>query len=318
MRVFAALQCSGILSVNGPIDSRRRANAIAMFRLPLCWALLLATVFATVEVGPLQAGVLERLFAPRAELWEFWVPYKPGSTSVIDHGAWDDFLTRYVTTGNDGINRVRYRAVTSQSGQALGGYVVALQAVPVRRLNRREQLAYWINLYNAVTVKLVLEHYPVRSIRDIDISPGLFADGPWDKKLLTIEGERLSLNDIEHRILRPLWQDPRIHYALNCASLGCPNLGAQAYSTATLEAELDGAAKAYVNHPRGARIEGDKLVVSSIYSWFRDDFGGSDTAVIAHLRRYAAPPLATMLESVSTVGKDEYDWALNDAEPKPH
>jgi hypothetical protein len=283
----------------------------------ICWVLFLATVFATVGVGPLHAGVLERLFAPRAELWTFWVAHEPGSTSAIDHGDWDHFLGRYVTTGGDGINRVRYRAVTSKRAQALADYVAALQAVPVRRLNRREQLAYWINLYNAVTVKLVLEHYPVRSTRDIDISPGLFADGPWDKKLLAIEGEQLSLNDIEHRILRPIWQDPRIHYALNCASLGCPNLAAQAYSAATLEAELDGAAKAYVNHPRGARIEGGTLVVSSIYSWFRDDFGGSDTEVIAHLRRYAAPPLATTLESVSKIAGDEYDWALNDAEPRP-
>ncbi len=164
-------------------------------------------------------------------------------------------------------------------------------------LRRPEQLAYWINLYNALTVQVVLDHYPVASIHDIAISPGLLAIGPWDKPLIEIEGAAVSLNDIEHRILRPIWRDPRIHYAVNCASIGCPDLQARAFTAETAEALLEAAARAYVNHPRGARVEAGELTVSSIYAWYREDFGGTEAGVIAHLKRYAAPELAKALET---------------------
>src|SRR5262249_41077384 len=146
----------------------------------------------------------------------------PASTAHIDHCAWSAFLQKYLVVGE--INRLRYASVTAEDRQHLGSYVDGLGSLPISRYDRREQLAYWINLYNALTVRLVLDHYPVHSIRDIDISPGFLASGPWDKDLIAVEGERLSLNDIEHRILRPIWNDARLHYVLNCAALGCPNL----------------------------------------------------------------------------------------------
>ena len=159
---------------------------------------------------------------------------------------------------------------------------------------------------------VVLDHYPVDGIRDIDISPGLFADGPWDKKLVEIEGEAVSLNDIEHRILRPVWRDPRIHYAVNCAAIGCPNLQPTAYTAANTDALLDEAARAYVNHPRGARVEDGKLIVSSIYVWFQDDFGGDNAGVIHHLTRHADAGLRTQLSGVASIYTHHYDWLLND------
>jgi hypothetical protein len=165
-------------------------------------------------------------------------------------------------------------------------YLNALAAIQVSGLSRQEQLAFWINLYNALTIDIVLAHYPVRSILDIDISPGLFARGPWDKSLIQVEGEALTLNDIEHRILRPIWNDPRIHYAVNCASVSCPNLQNRAFTGATVERMLDSAATAYINNQRGARIEGGQLIVSKIYDWYQEDFRGSARGVIAHLRSY--------------------------------
>jgi hypothetical protein len=159
----------------------------------------------------------------------------------------------------------------------------------------------------------VLEHYPVASILDINLSGGLAGRGPWSKKLVHIEGEEVSLDDIEHRILRPFWRDPRLHYALNCAALGCPNLGSRAFAPAGAEAALDEAAHGYVNHPRGARIDNGRLYVSSIYVWYKTDFGGSDRGVIEHLRRYAAPPLAPTLAPQASIAGDSYDWSLNDA-----
>jgi Protein of unknown function, DUF547 len=278
-----------------------------MVRLHRHW--LVVAFAAALQVG-IAAGAGA---APRAELWARWQVHDPASSTRIDHGAWAGFLARYVEASADGINRVAYGRVTRQDRAILDGYVAALAALPVSSLNRPQQMAYWINLYNALTVQLVLVHQPARSIRDIDISPGLFSDGPWGKKLVAVEGERLSLDDIEHRILRPIWRDPRVHYAVNCASLGCPDLQPEPFLAERLEEQLEQAARSYVNHPRGVAIVDGELVVSSIYEWFKEDFGGTDAGVIAHLRRYAAPDLAAALARFAVIGDDRYDWHLNDA-----
>jgi hypothetical protein len=261
-----------------------------------------------------NAGVLERLFAPSAQVWSFWDTHGT-ATDVIDHSPWQRFLQNYVRPDDDGINRVEYAKVTAAERAALRNYIERLQKINIRDYGRDEQLAYWINLYNAVTVNVVLEHYPVASIRDIDISPGFLSFGPWDKKLLSIEGQAVSLNDIEHRVLRPLWRDPRLHYALNCASLGCPNLQTTAFTAVNTPALLDASARDYVNHPRGVSIIDGELRVSSIYSWFREDFGDNDADVIKHLRRYASAGLAAELAGFDHIDDDDYDWSLNDTEP---
>lgn len=254
---------------------------------------------------------LSALAAPSAELWERWDKSAPNKVA-ISHADWDAFLVRYVKPGSDGLNRVAYGKVSAADRATLAAYVKNLQDVKPTKYSRAEQRAYWVNLYNAVTVSTVLEHYPVESILKINISPGLFAKGPWKKKLLKIEGEDVSLDDIEHRILRPIWKDPRTHYSVNCASVGCPNLAAQAYTAGNMEQMLDAGARAYINSPRGAAVENGKLVVASIYVWFQGDFGGDDAGVIAHLKKYAAPALAQKLAGVSRVSSDRYDWTLND------
>lgn len=157
---------------------------------------------------------LEAWFAPKAELDSRWLPSDPAATERVDHSAWDWLLKAYVASGSDGINRVAYARVTAVDRQALADYIARLAATPVTKLNRAEQRTYWINLYNALTVQLVLEHYPLGSIRDAAVK-----GGPWKSKLVTVEGVPLSLDEIEHHILRPIWHDPRIHYAVNCASL---------------------------------------------------------------------------------------------------
>ena len=155
-------------------------------------------------------------------------------------------------------------------------------------------------------------HYPVDSIQDVDISPGLFSSGPWGAELIAVEDEVLTLDDIEHRILRPLWGDPRIHYAVNCASIGCPNLQGRAWRAATLDADLEAAATAYVNHDRGFTVDDGDLVVSSIYDWFIADFGGNDEGVLRHLAQYASPDRQAILQSAKRISDHRYDWALND------
>lgn len=251
------------------------------------------------------------LAAPKAELWPVWERHRPESEETVDHGLWQDFLEKYVSKGPDGVNLVDYYAVSPVDRGNLGRYLAKLQATTITEFNRREQFAYWVNLYNALTVKVVLDHLPVDSITDIDISPGLFSNGPWGAELAKVEGHEISLNDVEHRILRPIWKDNRIHYAVNCASIGCPDLSAVAFTGSNVEELLEQAAKGYVNHPRGARFEDGRLRVSSIYEWYKVDFGGSDEGVIEHLREYATAELAEKLAGYSGGFSDGYDWALN-------
>lgn len=281
----------------------RRSTIIGMGR---------AAALITVALPLAGFGSFEALFAPRADLWPRWQRHDPNATAEVDHDAWGRILNTYLRAGDDGVNRFDYASVTMADRVALNRYTAALATLPIEDYNRAEQMAYWINLYNALTVHVVLTHYPVDSIRDIDVSPGLFSDGPWDRPLLSVAGEDLTLNDIEHRILRPIWHDPRIHYAVNCASLGCPNLQPEPFTGSNLETLLEGAARAYVNSPRGVRVGRYGLVVSSIYVWFQDDFGTSDHDVIEHLARYAEPELAAELRRVGKLADHDYDWSLND------
>ena len=249
--------------------------------------------------------------APKAELWDKWIVFDAASTKAVDHAPWDAFLKKYVQEGSDGLNRFDYGGVSSADKAILDRYVTMLAETQVSTLVRPEQMAYWINLYNALTIKVVLDHYPVDGIRDIDISPGFFSSGPWGKKLLEIEGEGVSLDDIEHRILRPIWQDPRIHYAVNCASVGCPNLIARAFLPNDLDEVLTANAKAFINTPRGVAVSNGEITVSSIYDWFQDDFGGNETGVIAHLKQYAEGATLAALKNAKSIEDYEYDWSLN-------
>lgn len=238
---------------------------------------------------------------------------------AVAGGGLDALLARYVVPHEDGVTRVRYAAwrASADDRAALAAWIAAAAGATPSRLPRAEAFAHWANLYNALTLKEVIDHYPVRSIRDIG-SRGVPFDpkgwfGPWRTRLVTVEGRRLSLDDIEHGIMRPTFRDPRVHYAVNCASIGCPNLHPVAWRAAGLARDLDDAAAAFVNHPRGVTVLGDGgLRVSSIYTWFAEDFGGAE-GTVAHLRRHAAPPLAARLGPAARIAGDAYDWALNDA-----
>lgn len=250
--------------------------------------------------------------APQKSPWPLWQANNPSSTQIINHLAFQDFLSQYVVTNKEGINLVTYSKVSAKDKNALSAYINQLSSVPIKQYNRNEQLAYWINLYNASIIKTVLDHYPVKSIRDIKLS-GFFNSGPWDAKLVTVDNVPLSLNDIEHRIVRPIWHDPRTHYALNCASYSCPNLSKQVYTGATVNAMLTTAAKGYINSPRGVSVNGKTLTVSEIYDWYQEDFGGNEQDVINHLMRYANPTLKKQLMTFHTISGYDYDWQLNDA-----
>jgi hypothetical protein len=270
----------------------------------LAIALIVLSSFSTASAAPIW---LERQAVPKAALIDpAFVENDPDSGVVPDHSVFAAFLDAYVDEGADGVNRVRYAAVTPQDRAALDNYVAALENVDVARLAPPEQLAFWINLYNAATVRLILDNPGVASIRDIKKA--------WDRPVATIGGRALSLNAIEHGVVRPVFQDARTHYALNCASIGCPNLARTPYSGATLDAALDVAARRFVNHPRGVSIINDRVSASKIYGWYREDFGADDMAVFDHLRHYAEGDLALALKGATKIVDYCYDWSLNAAE----
>jgi hypothetical protein len=230
----------------------------------------------------------------------------------------DALLSRYVKSSPDGVNRVDYRLwqATITDRKALDTYITELAARRPSAMKRDDALAYWGNLYNALTVKVILDRYPVASIRDIKSSGGWFDfksyTGPWNEPRVTVEGKKLSLDNIEHDIMRPTFKDPRVHYVVNCASFGCPNLMNRAWKAATLDVDLDKAARAFINHPRGVTVlPSGGVKVSSIYKWFIADFGGDDAGVVAHFKKYAEPELAARLGASTKIVEDGYDWSLN-------
>lgn len=254
------------------------------------------------------------LFGSRASLaeqgFDYWRQTAPDSVASVDHAPWSDFLSRYVSAGEDGVNRLPYQSVAPSDHARLNAYIAMLENVAVTGLSGEEQLAYWINLYNAITVRVILDHYPVESIRDISFQ--WFDGGPWKQNLTTVEGRELSLDDIEHRIVRPIFGDNRVHYALNCASIGCPNLQRRAYTRDNLEELLETGAREYINNPRGVRFDGDELIVSSLFEWYEEDFGQNQRRVIDHLKQYAQPALHQRLERADEIDDFFYDWSLND------
>lgn len=264
---------------------------------------------ALLAAAPAAAApiAIERQFAPKSALVDArFEASEEASATVVDHAAWARFLDAYVVAGPTGINLVRYKAVTPDDKAALAAYIAALEGADTAALTRKEQLALWFNLYNAATVKLIVDNPGIASIQDIK--------KPWDTVVATVKGRPLTLNEIEHGIIRPLAKDPRIHYAVNCASIGCPNLARKPFTGAELDAQLDAAAKAYVNHTRGVSVTKGKVRLSKIYGWYRDDFGKDDAALFDHIRQYAEPALAASLKGVNKAAGYDYDWALNAAE----
>ncbi|MGQ3891777.1 DUF547 domain-containing protein [Legionella sp. CNM-4043-24] len=244
-------------------------------------------------------------------LWPIWLVNNPLSQETISHDDWQDFLDAHVSTSDEGINLIDYSDLKKADLDLLSRYINKLSTIDIRHYNRSEQLAYWINLYNAQTVRTVANYYPISSVEQINISPGLFSVGPWGAQLLTVNGHSMSLDDIQNRIIRPIWNDPRTHYALNNACIGAANLSRKAWRGDTIETQLNQAASRYINSFRGVQVIEGKLVVSKIYNWFVDDFGGSQKDVITHLRFFARQPLLNQLQHINGIDNYVYNWHLN-------
>ena len=268
-------------------------------------------------IGLVGAMVIAFAFAcgaPEPKEIAGWGVSDETSTATIDHSPWQEILDGYVRTDDSGVNLFDYAAISSKAAETakLDDYLGFLQGLDPRAYSRAEQMPYWINLYNATTVQVVLSEYPVDTIRDIH--EGVIPNtGPWGDVHANVNGQDLSLDDIEHGILRPLWRDKRIHYAVNCAAYGCPHMLATAFTAANTEQLLEAGARDYVNNARGVDfVDDDFIVISSIYQWYAEDFGNTEESVIEHLIDYADEELAARLEGFEGSIDYEYDWSLNE------
>ncbi|MEO0952380.1 MAG: DUF547 domain-containing protein [Pseudomonadota bacterium] len=229
--------------------------------------------------------------------------------SRIDHGDWQQVLNDYLVPNYARLNRVDYAGLATAGTGQLDRYLTAMSAVDPEMHPADEQMAYWINVYNALTVRRIVEDWPVESI--LELGDSALARGPWGDPAITVNGHTLSLDDIEHRILRVIWEEPRIHFAVNCASVGCPDLQPIAFTGANLESQLRLGARNYLASPRGVVREGDALLVSSLFQWYADDFGDSPEAVLDRLAEYADQDTAKRLRSHDGPLRYAYDWSLN-------
>jgi len=246
----------------------------------------------------------ERLITPTAEYATI------NGIAPPDHSAWQRFLDRYVVA--EGLQtRVRYAAVSSEDRQLLDDYLVSMATVDPEQLSDNDAFAYWVNVYNALTVRVVLDHPGKDTIREMGGS--WFRPGPWRQPLIEVNGQTLSLDDIEHGILRADWADHRIHFVVNCASVGCPNLSPQAYLGHNLEERLNAAEHAFLADSRAISIAEDGTVVlSTLFDWYEGDFAPNQDALLDYLAKRRRD-LADQLSADGTRVDYQYDWRLNGA-----
>lgn len=224
------------------------------------------------------------------------------STATMDHVLYADLLEKYVQNG-----RVDYQGFKDEEAR-LDQYLKVLEDTDTKKLSRNEQFAFYINAYNAWTIKLILTGYPgIKSIKDL----GSIFKSPWKKQIARINEDIITLDHIEHDILRPGFKDPRVHFAINCAAKSCPPLRPEPYRADILGQQLDEMAQAFINDSRRNRLEGQTLYASSIFKWFSEDFSND---VVGFFLKYAQGNLKKRLEdnkSKIKVKYLDYDWSLN-------
>ncbi len=263
-------------------------------------ALLTGGVLALAACGGTATPVTEAITTGRT------VSAPAEAQAVV--AAYEAVLQARIVDGPQGLTTFDYAAAAADGDlEAIKAYTAHLAAQTPSTMSDDEAVSYWANLYNALTLQVVLENYPVETIKDIG------AGGPWKSPVVNVEGRTLTLDDIEHGTMRAQFPSPYIHYMVNCASVGCPNLRPTLWSAQTLEADRNAAANAFINSPRGASVdEGEgEIDVSSLYKWFKEDFGGSEEGIIAHLSDHATGELAQVIAAGAEIDDYDYDWSLN-------
>jgi len=225
-------------------------------------------------------------------------------STAISHDKWTTLLQAHVKDG-----KLDYKGIIKDS-ILFNEYITELESSLPNDANwsQEEQYAYWINAYNAFTVQLIIQNYPVKSIKDIKGGVA-FINSVWDIKFIKIEDQEFDLNNIEHGILRKKWEDPRIHFAVNCASVSCPALQDKAFTAPDLEAQLNQATRDFLYNKSKNDLDPDNPKLSPIFSWFKSDFTKGQS-VIEFVNKYIDTPI----KKSANVSKTEYDWNLNDVQ----
>lgn len=231
----------------------------------------------------------------------------PGSNAdPVSHQIWDRLLKKHV----DEKGLVDYKGLKNDQTE-LRNYLELLgKAAPNKKSwTRDEQLAYWINAYNAFTVELILNHYPVESIKDIGSGPLItFVNSPWDIKFIEIGNKKLDLNNIEHGIIRKDFDDSRVHFALVCAARSCPELRNEAYTGAKLDRQLEEEAISFINNTARNKITEGKIKISKYFDWYAGDFEADGKSIIDYLNQFSK----TKISKNAAVEFLDYDWKLNE------
>jgi hypothetical protein len=223
------------------------------------------------------------------------------------HATFTGVLTRYVKDSH-----VDYATLKAQP-QELNGYLDQISAVSrtdFKKWKEPQQIAFLANAYNAYTLRLITEHYPVKSIKDI----GNFLRGPWDQPVVGLFGEMITLNTLEHKILRVDYAEPRLHFALVCAAKGCPPLRSEAYVGVRLDEQLDDQARQFLATPAKNRVEAAAATVylSPIFKWYGADFEKKSGSVLAALKPWWPGKSGVLVRDDFKIRYTDYDWSLND------
>lgn len=265
---------------------------------------ILAVIYNTVDINNAGLKVLSLIKKVQGKSVVLSNVDRSNST-YINHLSWDRLLDLYVDTDGG----VDYDGFLLNKNE-LDYYLKALSLNPPKNDSSSDyKMAYWINCYNAFTIKLILDHYPIESIKDISDGVAMI-DSPWDIKFFEIGGVDFDLNTIEHEILRKEFNDPRIHFAINCASFSCPKLLNQAYLPKQIDYQLERQAIDFINNSSKNKIEENTLKLSEIFSWFKVDFD-KHGGVKLFLQKYVTFDVAS-----ASIEYVDYDWKLNNVSPK--
>lgn len=229
---------------------------------------------------------------------------KGTGTTPPSHATWNTLLKKHV--GNEGF--VSYKGFIKDK-TTFEGYLNTLSKTPPSdNWSKNEKMAYWINAYNAFTIKLIMDNYPVKSIKDIGSSIQIpFVNTPWQYKFFSIGGEEMKLDEIEHKILRKQFEDPRIHFALVCASYSCPRLLNEAYTAEKLDQQLTTQAKHFLANKKKNEITANKLLLSKYFTWYKGDFT-KNGSLINYLNKYAP----VKINKDADIDYKDYNWSLNE------
>jgi hypothetical protein len=243
-----------------------------------------------------------------SQVGSIWNSSDETNRGIIDHSAFDGFLKTYVVSNHpSGINRFRYADVSRRDTKRLNKYIAKLASIDPRDYPRLEQKAYWLNLYNALTLQELLKVYPITAVDRDKLSR---------KRRISVAGNKLSVADIDQRILRPIWQDYKMVFGLSCSAVGCPAIHDQAFTASNTNQLLKQYAREFINHPRGLTVSRDELRVSSIFSWYRDEFGGEDRQLIRLFTHYAEDNKALYILGFSGDIEYAYDKRINAPETR--